>query len=77
MAKKISAGTRHELVVALGARYRAAGKPDKQRILDEFVAVTGYHRKHVIRMLNRSWLLALSLLTAKKSGLDRAIIAPG
>jgi hypothetical protein len=34
------------------ARYRAAGRADKLRILDEFVAVTGYHRKHVIRMLN-------------------------
>jgi hypothetical protein len=52
MAKKISAGTQQELVVAIGARYRAAGKADKLRILDQFVAVTGYHRKHVIRMLN-------------------------
>jgi hypothetical protein len=41
MAKKISAGTRQELVVAIGARYRAAGRADKLRILDEFVAVTG------------------------------------
>jgi hypothetical protein len=52
MAKKISAGTRQELVVAIRARYRAAGRADKLRILDEFVAVTAYHRKHVIRMLN-------------------------
>lgn len=52
MAKKISAGTQQELVVAIGARYRAAGKADKLRILDEFVAITGYHRKHVIRLLN-------------------------
>lgn len=26
---------------------------DKQRILDEFVALTGYNRKHTIRVLGR------------------------
>ena len=27
---------------------------EKSRILDEFVAVTGYHRKHAVRLLNQS-----------------------
>jgi len=27
---------------------------DKKRILDEFVAITGYHRKHAVRLLGRS-----------------------
>jgi len=48
----ISQSTRHELVVAVGERYRTAAKEDKSRILGEFIAVTGYHRKHAIRLLN-------------------------
>jgi hypothetical protein len=33
-----------------GERYRASTKDEKLRILDEFVAGTGYHRKHAIRL---------------------------
>ena len=51
---EISVRTRQELVQAVGERYRG-GTPDaKRRILDEFVALTGYHRKHAIRVLNGS-----------------------
>ncbi len=52
MAKKISTQMRRELVAAISARYRLATKDEKLKILDEFVAVTGYHRKHSIRVLN-------------------------
>ena len=52
MGNKISGEARRELVSAIGERYRAATKLEKLRILDEVVAVTGYHRKHMIRMLN-------------------------
>ncbi len=45
--------TRSELTEAIIERYRLARRDDKCRILDEFVAVTGYHRKHAIRVLNR------------------------
>ena len=41
-----------ELTEAFGARYLAASKSEKQKILDEFVALTGCHRKHAIRTLN-------------------------
>lgn len=44
-------GTRRELVQAVGARYRASPRGDRGAILDEFVATTGYHRKHAIRLL--------------------------
>ena len=44
--------TRKELTKAIGARYRAAPKSEKRKILDEFVALTGCHRRHVIRALN-------------------------
>lgn len=43
--------TRKELVEALRVRYRSAGTKDKSKILDEFVALTGYHRKHAVRVL--------------------------
>jgi len=49
---EISASTRRELVLAVGGRYRMAQPDERRRILDEFVAVTGYHRKHAIRVLN-------------------------
>ena len=48
---KINTETRRELVKALQDRYKSASLLDKQRILDEFVALTGYHRKHAIRVL--------------------------
>ena len=46
--------TRKELVEALRARYREAAARDKVKILDEFAALTGYHRKHAIRLLRKS-----------------------
>jgi len=48
----VSARAKGEYVQAIYQRYRLAARPDKQRILDEFCAVTGHHRKHAIRVLN-------------------------
>lgn len=50
--------TRKELLAAVAARYQAASTAEKVRILDEFSAVTGYHRKHAIRLLNSDQLTA-------------------
>ena len=36
----------------MGRRYRTASKKAKTQILDEFVAVSEYHRKHAIHLLN-------------------------
>ena len=43
--------TRDELVVAVAGRYARASRLERGRILDEFVAVTGLHRKHAMRLL--------------------------
>jgi hypothetical protein len=43
--------TRRELIAAVGARYREASRSEKKANLDELVAVTGYHRKHAVRLL--------------------------
>ena len=45
--------TRRELIEAVGERYRRSGRVEKCEILDEFVQVTGYHRKRAIRVLCR------------------------
>lgn len=42
---------RHEYAEALRARYRAASKQDKGRILNEYCRTTGCHRKAAIRRL--------------------------
>jgi hypothetical protein len=46
--------TRDELVAAAGTRYRGASRVERARILDELVSVTGYHRKHLMRLLRRA-----------------------
>lgn len=46
----ISKETRRELVSALRERYRLADRQAKGRILDEFVEVSGFHRKHALRL---------------------------
>lgn len=50
-AKKITGGARQELVQVLHDRYKGGTRSEKSRILSEFVAVSGYHRKHAIRVL--------------------------
>jgi hypothetical protein len=51
MRGQIKLTTRRELTAAISQRYRAADRNGKKLILDEFVKVTGYHRKHAIRVL--------------------------
>lgn len=45
---------RTELLEAVSTRYRGATRLERSRILDEFAAVTDYHRKHAIRLLSGS-----------------------
>lgn len=40
-----------ELLKALAPRYQNSTQKEKQVILDEFVAATGYHRKDAIQQL--------------------------
>ena len=51
MVGEISTATRIEVLGAIGSRYREAAKRDKSRMLDEFVAIVGCHRKHAVRLL--------------------------
>jgi hypothetical protein len=51
MRRRIKLTTRRELTTAISERYRRADRSSKKLILDEFTKVTGYHRKHAIRIL--------------------------
>src|SRR6266481_9797133 len=56
MARRLSMATRRELKQAVGERYRAAGRWERRQLLDEFTRVTGYHRKHALRVLHRPFV---------------------
>ena len=47
----MSLKSKSELLEVVRPRYLKASKAEKQKILDEFTAATGYHRKHAIRIL--------------------------
>src|SRR3954470_6001349 len=51
MMRRISMAARDELVAAVAGRYAQGDRGERGRILDEFAAVTGYHRKHAMRLL--------------------------
>ena len=44
-------GARKKLVQAVGERYRLSDTRSKGRVLDDFAAATGLHRKHAMRRL--------------------------
>ncbi len=52
METKISLAARVEWANAIRRRYRIASGKEKRKILDEFIAVSGYHPKSAIRALN-------------------------
>ncbi len=54
MGRHVSMATRDELLQVLRPRYCLATRREKGLILDEFVALSGCHRKHAIRTLNRA-----------------------
>jgi integrase-like protein len=45
--------TSRELIEAVTARYHTGTRSEKKDILDEFTKVTGFHRKHAIRVLRK------------------------
>ena len=50
----MSLNARRELAFSVSVRYRDANKSGKSRILDEFVADTGYNRKYAMSVLDRA-----------------------
>jgi hypothetical protein len=60
----MSLSAKREYLARIHGRYQRAGRPHKQRLLDEFCAICGYHRKAALRLLNRP----LGLTPAKRPG---------
>jgi len=52
MRLKMTFKSRKELLLALRPMYAQVSWVEKQRVLDGFVAATGYNRKHAIVLLN-------------------------
>ena len=63
---------RRELVAAVTERYQRSTPAERGRILDEFVALTGYHRKHAIRVLNGSSAMP-AVRRGRRSVYDEAV----
>jgi len=51
----MSQGSKRELVESIRPRYLKASRTEKSNIIDEFIANTGCHRKHAIRVLRRGY----------------------
>ena len=68
----ISPQARQELVAAVAERYQRSTPAERGRILDEFVALTGYHRKHAIRVLNGSSAVS-TVRRGRRSVYDEAV----
>jgi hypothetical protein len=52
MKARMTHAARGELANAIRPRYSAASGKVKRRILEEFIAASGYHEKSAIRVLN-------------------------
>jgi hypothetical protein len=61
----MSLSAKRESLARIHGRYQRAGRPHKRRILDEFCATCGYHRKAALRLLHRPLSTAAS---RKRSG---------
>ena len=52
MIKTMSLSARRELLIGVRQTYQDADWMDKGRVLDGFIAATGYERKYATRLLN-------------------------
>jgi hypothetical protein len=82
---------RDELVAAIAGRYAQGDRSERSRILDEFTAVTGFHRKHAMRLLRAGQVIrrcgprpdrrvydeAVRVQIPTKSPADSEMMSPG
>jgi hypothetical protein len=73
----MSLSAQRESLARIHGRYQRAGRPHKTRILDEFCATCGYHRKAALRLLNRPLPTAPPKRPGPKLRYDPAQVLPG
>ena len=75
MGTKMTHSARAELTYAVRRRYSAVTGAEKRKILDEFIAVTGYHEKSAIRALNAEPTVKKRQTRVRASLYDEAVRA--
>lgn len=66
MSHIMSLSARREMLLSIRQRYLEAKRPDKTKILDGFVAATGYDRKYAVILLRKKSAIVDSLTTQPK-----------
>jgi hypothetical protein len=69
----VSKTARKEIVEAVRTRYENASKLEKGTILSEFTALSGYHRKHAIRLLSPQSEVTVNKVTKGDRVYDEAV----
>ena len=74
MGSKMSLQVRRELILNIREKYRQSSWKEKNKVLNEFVAATGYQRKYAIQLLNEKRITS-PLSGRRKIGLkyDQAV----
>jgi len=72
----MSLSAKRESLARIHGRYQRAGRPHKTKILDEFCATCGYHRKAALRLLNRPLPTAPPKRSGPKILYDPAQVLP-
>jgi hypothetical protein len=72
----MSLSAKRESLARIHGRYQRAGRPHKTRILDEFCATCGYHRKAALRLLNRPLPTGAPKRTGPKIIYDPVAVLP-
>jgi hypothetical protein len=72
--RKMSMATRVELVQAAVGRYVAGTRQEKHLILNEFVALTGFHRKHAMRLLRVDGSKQSILFPARATSIAQRVV---
>ncbi len=74
IGRQLSLTTRRELIKAIAERYRAATRIEKKKILNEFIEVTGFHRKHAIRALRKTCEIPIAEPPERARLYDEAVV---
>ena len=72
----MSLSSKRECLDRIHGRYQRAGRPHKSRILSEFCATCGYHRKAALRLLNQPLRTTPPKRSGPKITYDPAVVLP-